>query len=84
MKTIIVDDEPLALEILEEFVKKVPELKLIKKCQNAIEAGEALPKHEVDLIFLDIQMPQITGIEFAKSLTHPLKLFSQLPSVSMH
>ena len=74
MKTIIVDDEPLALEILEEFVKKVPELKLIKKCQNAIEAGEALRKHEVDLIFLDIQMPQITGIEFAKSLTHPPKI----------
>lgn len=74
MKTIIVDDEPLALEILEEFVKKVPELKLIKKCQNAIEAGKALRKHEVDLIFLDIQMPQITGIEFAKSLTHPPKI----------
>lgn len=74
MKTIIVDDEPLALEILEEFVKKVPELKLIKKCQNAIEAGEALRKYEVDLLFLDIQMPQISGIEFAKSLTHPPKI----------
>ena len=56
MKTIIVDDEPLALEILEEFVKKVPELKLIKKCQNAIEAGEALRKHEVDLIFQKISV----------------------------
>jgi DNA-binding LytR/AlgR family response regulator len=74
MKTIIVDDEPLALEVLEEFIKKVPELKLIKKCNNAIEAGEALRKNEIDLIFLDIQMPQITGIEFVKSLTHPPKI----------
>jgi DNA-binding LytR/AlgR family response regulator len=74
MKTIIVDDEPLALEILEEFIKKVPELKLIKKCQNAIEAGEALRKNDVDLVFLDIQMPQLTGIEFVKSLTHPPKI----------
>ncbi|MEP7321204.1 MAG: LytTR family DNA-binding domain-containing protein [Saprospiraceae bacterium] len=74
MKTIIVDDEPLALEVLEEFISKVPELKLIKKCQNAIEAGEALRKNDIDLVFLDIQMPQLTGIEFVKSLTHPPKI----------
>ena len=74
MKTIIVDDEPLALEILEDFISKVPELKLIKKCQNAIEAGEALRKHDIDLVFLDIQMPQLTGIEFVKSLTKPPKI----------
>jgi len=74
MKTIIVDDEPLALEILEEFINKVPELKLVKKCQNAIEAGEILRKQEIDLIFLDIQMPQLTGIEFVKSLTKPPKI----------
>lgn len=74
MKTIIVDDEPLALEILEEFINKVPELKLVKKCQNAIEAGEILRKQDIDLIFLDIQMPQLTGIEFVKSLTKPPKI----------
>ena len=74
MKTIIVDDEPLALEVLEEFISKVPELKLVKKCQNAIEAGEALRKNDIDLVFLDIQMPQLTGIEFVKSLTHPPKI----------
>ena len=74
MKTLIVDDEPLALEILEEFISKVPELKLIAKCQNAIEAGEALRKNEIDLIFLDIQMPQLTGIDFVKTLTHPPKI----------
>lgn len=74
MKTIIVDDEPLALDILEEFIKKVPELKLIKKCNNAIEAGEVLRKQEIDLVFLDIQMPQLTGIEFVKSLTKPPKI----------
>jgi len=74
MKTIIVDDEPLALEILEEFINKVPELKLVKKCQNAIEAGEILRKQDIDLVFLDIQMPQLTGIEFVKSLTKPPKI----------
>ena len=74
MKTLIVDDEPLALEILEEFINKVPELKLIKKCQNAIEAGEILRKQDIDLVFLDIQMPQLTGIEFVKSLTKPPKI----------
>lgn len=74
LKTIIVDDEPLALDVLEEFIKKVPELKLVKKCQNALEAGEAVRKNEVDLIFLDIQMPQITGIEFIRSLPKPPKV----------
>ncbi|MEP7269636.1 MAG: LytTR family DNA-binding domain-containing protein [Saprospiraceae bacterium] len=74
MKTIIVDDEPLALEVLEEFIKKIPDLTLIKKCQNAIEAGEVLRKQDVDLVFLDIQMPQLTGIEFVKSLTKPPKI----------
>jgi DNA-binding LytR/AlgR family response regulator len=71
IKTIIVDDEPLALDIIEAFVLKMPNLELVARCENAIEAMEALKTNEVDLMLLDIQMPQITGIEFLKSLRNP-------------
>ena len=68
---IIVDDEPLALDILESFIQNVPELNLVKKCRNAIEASEILRSHQVDLMFLDIQMPEVTGLDFLKSLDEP-------------
>ncbi len=71
IKTIIVDDEPLALDVLETHIEKIPELYLVKRCNNALEANEALLNEDVDLMFLDIQMPQLTGIEFLKSLTKP-------------
>jgi DNA-binding LytR/AlgR family response regulator len=71
IKTIIVDDEPLALDIIEAFVLKMPNLELVARCENAIDAMEAIKTKEVDLILLDIQMPQITGIEFLKSLRNP-------------
>jgi len=71
IKAIIVDDEPLALDVLETYIEKMPELTLVAKCENAIEANEALNNNEVDLMFLDIQMPQITGVEFLKSLDNP-------------
>jgi DNA-binding LytR/AlgR family response regulator len=71
MNTIIVDDEPLAIEILESFSAKIPELNVIAHCENAMEANEILKSEKVDLMFLDIQMPQITGIEFLKSLSNP-------------
>ncbi len=70
IKTIIVDDEPLALEILEAFVSNMPNLELVAKCENAFEANTALQNHKVDLMFLDIQMPQLNGVEFVKSLAH--------------
>lgn len=71
IKTILVDDEPLALDIMESFVAKMPNLELVQRCDNAISAMEVLQTKEVDLIFLDIQMPQITGIEFLRSLRNP-------------
>jgi len=71
INVIIVEDEPLAQEILESYIAKMPQLNLLAKCANAIEASNALKEHDVDLIFLDIQMPQITGIEFLKSLSNP-------------
>jgi DNA-binding LytR/AlgR family response regulator len=71
LKVIIVDDEPLALDVMEALISKVPELEIVARCQNAIEANDALSKFHVDLMFLDIQMPQVTGIELLKSLTNP-------------
>jgi two-component system, LytTR family, response regulator len=71
INTIIVDDEPLALDVLETYIEKIPELNLVARCNNAFEANEALKQHEVDLMFLDIQMPQLTGIDFIKTLTDP-------------
>ncbi len=68
---IIVDDEPLAREILESFVVKVPFLKLVDSCKNGFEAMKVLQDNEVNLIFLDIQMPDITGIQLYESLPEP-------------
>jgi DNA-binding LytR/AlgR family response regulator len=68
MKCLIVDDEPLARELLEGYIGRIPELKLLKTCVNAIEAFNVLQEKPVDLLFLDIQMPQVTGIELLKSL----------------
>ena len=77
MNCIAVDDEPLALDIIEAYVTKHPELTLVARCNNAAEASEVLKKHKVDLIFLDIQMPEITGLSFVKSLEHkPLFMFT--------
>jgi DNA-binding LytR/AlgR family response regulator len=71
IRTLIVDDEPLALDVLETYIEKMPELKLVRRCSNAFEANEALSAHQVDLMFLDIQMPQLTGIDFIKTLKNP-------------
>lgn len=65
---VIVDDEPMALTLVEGYVKKTPFLVLKKKCSSAIEAMEFLKEEPVDLLFLDIQMPDLTGLEFSKML----------------
>ena len=65
---IIVDDEPMALNLVESYVEKTPFLVLKKKCSSAIEAMEFIKAEPVDLLFLDIQMPDLTGIEFSKML----------------
>lgn len=71
IKVIIVDDEPLAQDVLETYIDKIPDLELVAKCSNAFEANENLKEHDIDLMFLDIQMPQLTGIDFLKTLTTP-------------
>ena len=65
---VIVDDEPMALNLVESYVKKTPFLELKQKCSSAIEAMEFIKEEPVDLLFLDIQMPDLTGIEFSKML----------------
>lgn len=67
---VIVDDEFLARKLLQDYVSKVDSLNLVASCSNAIEAMEALKKNKVDILFLDIQMPDITGLDFARSLGH--------------
>ena len=71
IKCIIVDDEPLARDVIESFVAKVPYLELVASCANAFEASDALQKNSVDLMFLDIQMPDITGLKFLETLENP-------------
>ncbi|MCL7754848.1 LytTR family DNA-binding domain-containing protein [Polaribacter sp. Z022] len=65
---IIVDDEPMALNLVESYVEKTPFLQLKKKCGSAIEALEYVKENPIDLLFLDIQMPDLTGLEFSKML----------------
>ena len=68
LKCAIVDDEPLALELLASYVKKIPFLELTGKYGNAIESMNGLNANPVDLIYLDIQMPELNGLEFARML----------------
>ncbi|MDO5971402.1 LytTR family DNA-binding domain-containing protein [Flavivirga aquimarina] len=65
---VIVDDEPMALNLVESYVEKTPFLVLKKKCSSAMEAMEYVKTDPVDLLFLDIQMPDLTGLEFSKML----------------
>lgn len=68
LKCVIVEDEPLARNLMVDYVSKVPYLTLIEACPNPLKALEVLRQQPVDLLFLDIQMPEITGINFLKSL----------------
>ena len=74
IKCIIVDDEPLAIEIMESYVQKVKQLQLKGSFRNAVSAFSFLQSNPVDLIFLDIQMPKLTGIDFLKTLKNPPKV----------
>ncbi|MFN0050131.1 MAG: LytR/AlgR family response regulator transcription factor [Cytophagales bacterium] len=74
IRCMIVDDEPLAIEIMESYVDRIDQLELVKKCSNAIEAFSELQKSQVDVIFLDIQMPKLSGIDFLKTIKNPPKI----------
>jgi len=70
----IIDDEELAIDILQNYIQKIDNLELVGKCKSAVEAYNLLQKTKVDLLFLDIQMPMLTGIEFLKNIANPPKV----------
>ena len=76
MKTrcLIVDDEPLARELIRGHIQKLENFEIVAECDNAMKAMDALRSHHVDLMFLDIKMPQMTGIDFLKTLKRPPKV----------
>lgn len=69
LRCLAIDDEPLALELLEDNISKVPFLERVASCSNPIEAFKILETESIDLIFLDIQMPGLTGLQFIQSLS---------------
>lgn len=71
MKVIIIDDEPLAREILQNYVQKIPSIFLVGSCKNALEAFSIISKNKVDLLLLDINLPDILGTDFLKNLKNP-------------
>ena len=71
IKTLLIDDEYLALNLLEEFARQIPELEIVGKYKSPLNALEVLQQNAIDLLFLDIQMPRVSGINLLKSLPHP-------------
>jgi two-component system LytT family response regulator len=71
IKTLIIDDEPLAASIVQEFLADFPQFELVAVCQNGFQGLKAIQEHEPDLIFLDVQMPKITGFEMLELLEEP-------------
>lgn len=74
IRCVIVDDEPLALDVLEAYIDKIDDLELVARVDNAIEAFNLLNREQIDLLFLDIQMPKLTGIELLKNISFPPKV----------
>lgn len=77
LKCIAIDDEPLALRQLKGYIEKIPYLELAATCNNALEAQQFLAAQHVDLIFVDINMPDLSGVEFVRSLVdRPMVIFT--------
>ncbi len=71
IRCLIIDDEPLAQRVIEKYAENIPFLEIVEKCSNAVEAIEVLHNREVDLLFLDINMPRLSGMDFLKTLKNP-------------
>ena len=77
LKCIAIDDEPLALRQIESYIRKIPYLELTASCNNALEAQQFLAGQHADLIFVDINMPDLSGVEFVRSLVErPMVIFT--------
>ncbi len=74
IRCLIVDDEPLALDVVENYVRKTPFLELAGRCSSALEAMQQLEEQPIDLIFLDIQMPDLDGVAFSRTLKNGPKI----------
>jgi len=74
IQCIIVDDEPIAREILENHLKNIEAVNVVTTCKNAIDAFNIISTNQIDLIFLDINMPEISGLSFAKSINYNIKV----------
>jgi DNA-binding LytR/AlgR family response regulator len=74
IRCLITDDEPLAIKVLENYISNLDYLELAGHCENAVETINFLQKTKVDLLFLDIQMPGLTGIDFLRTLRKPVKV----------
>jgi two-component system, LytTR family, response regulator len=74
IRCMVVDDEPPAREIINRYIQQLPTLELVAECGNAIQAFSVLQQHAVDLMFLDIRMPQLNGTDFLKTLKNPPKV----------
>lgn len=74
IKCLLVDDEPPALQVLEKYISSTDQLELVASCNNAFKAMEVLQKKKIDLMFLDIHMPKLTGTSFVKTLQNPPKI----------
>lgn len=73
-RCIIIDDEPIAIRVIRKHLSVFPNFEVVAECSNALEAMPILQKENIDLLFCDIQMPQITGVDFIRSLRHPPKV----------
>lgn len=71
ISALIIDDEPLARNIIKEYSRNIPALNISGECADAVEASQYLHENQIDLIFLDINMPKISGIDFLRNLVHP-------------
>ena len=74
IRCLVVDDEPIAAQVIKSYLDKLDSFALVETCENALQAFEYLQTNRVDLMFLDIQMPKITGLEFLKTLQTPPKV----------
>ncbi len=74
VKCLIIDDEPLAIEVIRNYLTQIPQMELVGTFESPIDATEVLQTEPIDLIFLDIEMPLMTGIDFVKSMQHAPKI----------